>query len=78
MEVDEGLAKTYWAYSCMSRKVLKLISDRQKSIEIDHGQLLNEIMVKLAPLGWGGFKFENLWTWPNYMELYTRIIAIPL
>ena len=43
----------------MSKKVLKLISDRQKSIEIDHGQLLNEIMVKLAPLGWGGFKFEN-------------------
>ena len=31
-----------------------------------------------TPLGWGGFKFENWWTWPNYMELFTRIIAVSL
>ena len=31
-----------------------------------------------APLGWGGFKFESWWTWPNYMELHTRIIAVSL
>ena len=32
----------------------------------------------MSPLGWGGFKFENWWTWPNYMGLYTRIIAVSL
>ena len=31
-----------------------------------------------TPLGWGRFKFENWWPWPNYMDLYTRIIAISL
>ena len=31
-----------------------------------------------SPLGWGGFKFENWWPWPNYMELHTRIIAVLL
>ena len=30
----------------MSKKVLKLISDRQKSIEVNHGQLLKLIIVK--------------------------------
>ena len=30
----------------MSRKLLKLISDGQKSIEVNHGQLLKLIMVK--------------------------------
>ena len=30
------------------------------------------------PLGWGGFKFENWWTWPNYVDLYTSIIAISI
>ena len=31
-----------------------------------------------SPLGWGGLKFENWWTWPSYIELYTRIIAVSL
>ena len=30
----------------MTRKLLKLISDGQKSIEVNHGQLLKLIMVK--------------------------------
>ena len=30
------------------------------------------------PQGFGGFKFENWWLWPNYMDLYTRIIPISL
>ena len=34
--------------------------------------------MKWAPLGWGGFKFENWCRWPNYIDLYTRIIAISL
>ena len=46
MEVDQGFVKIYWTYSCMSRKLLKLISDGQKSIEVNHGQLLKLIMVK--------------------------------
>ena len=46
MEVDQSFAKIYWTYSCMSKKVLKLISDRQKSIEVNHGQLLKLIIVK--------------------------------
>ena len=25
---------------------------------------------KRTPLGWGGFKFENWWMWPNYMDFY--------
>ena len=28
-----------------------------------------------TPLGCGGSKFENWWTWLNYMELHTRIIV---
>ena len=36
------------------------------------------IFSTFTPLGWGGFKFENWWTWPNYMGLYTRIIAVSL
>ena len=28
--------------------------------------------------GWGRFKFENQYTWPNFFEMYSRIKKISL
>ena len=34
-----------------------------------------DLGICFKPQGLGGFKFENLGTWPNYLEKYSRIIA---
>ena len=65
-----------WFVMPYSNVVKVYIGFRQKfKIKVQHS---NEICRSTAPLGWGGFKFENWWTWPNYIDLYTRIIAISL
>ena len=46
MEVIQGLAEIYWSYSCISKKLLKLIIVRQKSFEVIREHPLKLIMVK--------------------------------
>ena len=57
----------------------KLVVVKQRWIFFQNFQISYKVLMSFfPPLGWGGFKFENWWMWSNYMNLYTRIIAISL